>query len=144
MGFDKWLSLQWVCCFYLTGVIWIIQLIHYPQFAFITEKDFARFHSRHTTVMGAVVGPAMIVELLTAVILCFQKDGVWIINLVGVVIIWIVTFFSSVPSHNRLSAGKDLGEIHKLVRANWIRTAIWTTRSLIFLALLFQAGMFCR
>lgn len=144
MGFDSWLVLQWVCCFYLTGVIWVIQLIHYPQFAFVSEKDFARFHSRHTTVMGAIVGPAMVVELLTAVALCRQMDRLWIVNLVAVVVVWLTTFFSSVPSHNRLSLGKDLIEIKKLVRANWIRTAIWTARSLVFLVLLFRADILCR
>lgn len=136
-SFD-WSGLQFACCFYLTGVIWVIQLTHYPAFSFIGEKDFIRFHARHTTVMGLIVGPVMVVELVTAIILCFQYEVGWLCNLAAVVVVWFSTFFLSVPCHNKLSRGLDPVEINKLVRSNWLRTVIWTMRSVLFFILLFR------
>ena len=140
-SFD-WMGLHFTCCFYLTGVVWVIQLTHYPAFSFISEKDFAKFHTRHTAVMGGIVGPVMIVEILTAFILCHSYSSIWLFNLGGVVIIWLSTFLWSVPSHARLSRGQDLVEIKKLVRSNWLRTVIWTVRSVLFLVLLLKANIF--
>ncbi|WP_142701249.1 hypothetical protein [Bdellovibrio sp. ZAP7] len=140
-SFD-WVSLHFACCFYLTGVILVIHLTHYPAFSFIAEKDFAKFHARHTAVMGGIVGPVMILELLTALILCHSYSLNWLFNLAGVVIIWLSTFLWSVPSHARLSRGQDLAEIKKLVRGNWLRTVIWTARSALFLLLILKTKIF--
>lgn len=137
-----WLGLHLVCCFYLTGVIWVIQLTHYPAFSFIAEKDFVKFHARHTAVMGGIVGPVMIVELLTALILSHQYSAIWLCNLGGVVIIWLSTFLLSVPSHSKLSRGQDQVEIKRLVRSNWLRTSIWTVRSALFHLLILKTKIF--
>jgi hypothetical protein len=39
-----------------------------------------------------------------------------------------VTFFISVPFHNRLAQGFDYIAIDGLVRTNWLRTLAWTAR----------------
>lgn len=132
----SWVGLHFACCFYLAGVIWVIQLTHYPAFHFVAEKDFARFHARHTAVMGGIVGPVMIIELLTAVMLCQSFNWLWLLNLGGVIVIWLCTFFWSVPAHSKLALGQDVAEIHKLVRSNWVRTVIWNTRAALFLMLI--------
>lgn len=131
-----WKTLHLACCFYLTGVIWVIQLTHYPAFSVISESDFVRFHARHTAVMGGIVGPAMILELLSALVLARQLHMGWLLNLSAVAVIWIVTFALSVPSHSKLSRGRDLDEIDKLVRDNWTRTILWTVRAAVLLGTL--------
>ncbi len=114
----------------------MIQLTHYPAFHFVSEKDFVKFHSRHTAVMGAVVGPVMIIELLTAILLLKNESWLWQLNLLGVVLIWITTFFRSVPLHRKLSLGHNAVEIQKLVRSNWLRTVIWSVRAVLFLGII--------
>lgn len=135
----NWTLLQLAFCLYLTGVIWVIRLTHYPAFALIDAKHFERFHARHTAVMGGIVGPVMVFELATAVILSRSLAAEWLLNLAGVVLIWIVTFGLSVPAHNKLAAGQDQQVIRRLVQSNWIRTVIWTLRSIFLLALVLGA-----
>lgn len=131
-----WLVPHAAFCFYLTGLVWVIQLAHYPAFAWIDEKEFARFHARHTAVMGVIVGPAMVAELATALVLASKFQPVWVVNLLAVAVIWFTTFFRSVPSHNKLAKSRDPDEIRRLVRWNWARTVLWSARSLVFLWLL--------
>ena len=77
------------------------------------------------------MGPAMILELLSALVLARQLQWGWLVNLAGVGVIWFVTFVFSVRSHSRLSRGRDSREINKLVRDNWIRTLLWMARSAV-------------
>ena len=44
------------------GVIWIVQIVHYPLMRFISGQQFARFESEHRTRISRVVGPLMAVE----------------------------------------------------------------------------------
>jgi hypothetical protein len=48
-----------------------------------------------------------------------------------VLFIWISTFTLSVPCHKKLSLGKDSKTIDQLVKTNWIRTILWSLKSLI-------------
>jgi hypothetical protein len=35
-------------CFFMTGVIWLIQIVHYPAFALIDPNKFLEFHAMHS------------------------------------------------------------------------------------------------
>ena len=37
---------------FLTGLIWTIQLVHYPSFGLVGKAEFVQFHQAHTTRMG--------------------------------------------------------------------------------------------
>ena len=129
-----------VLCAVLTGLIWTVQLVHYPGLALVGKAEFARYHAAHTARMGALVGPLMVLELLLAGWLAWagraalpHGAGWWSLALVGVV--WAVTFFISVPFHNRLAAGGyDYVVIDGLVRTNWLRTVAWTLRLVVLVA----------
>lgn len=124
------LSTHLFACLYMTGIILLTQLIHYPAFKFIEDSAFENFHNRHTATMGALVGPVMILELLTAIYLLYSlKSTPWALNLIAVLAIWALTFFLSMPIHHQLSRGKNLIHIKKLILANWPRTILWTLRS---------------
>ena len=127
--FQLSLTAQYFCCFFMTGLIWLIQLVHYPAFKFIDEKKFKEFHMFHSSRITYIVVPVMAIELLTAFILCFSVEPVYIVNFILVLILWGLTVFVSVPIHNSLTLGHDLKEINQLVKTNWFRTAIWTFRS---------------
>ncbi|MFK7924641.1 MAG: hypothetical protein AB8H47_21975 [Bacteroidia bacterium] len=117
----------------LCGIIWIIQVLHYPLFAHVGEAAFAQYESLHRTWISPLVGPLMVAELITGLILLtWRPDGIspyllWIgAALIG--IIWINTFFQAVPLHNKLLDGLNPEAVTSLVRVNWIRTIAWTVR----------------
>jgi hypothetical protein len=126
------LLLNFALAVYLTGLIWTVQLVHYPGFAFVAPERFAAFHQLHSTRISYVVLVPMVLELGLAVWLAGQGGvlgaAVWW-ELALVLLIWAATLLVSVPFHNRLAHGYDHVAIDGLVRTNWIRTLAWTTRS---------------
>jgi hypothetical protein len=122
---------------YMVGVIWFVQLIQYPWFHDVPPDKFRAYHERYTRTMGWVVGPAMMVELITGAMLVMQPGGVnptmLLISLGLLAIVWLSTLCLQIPCHHRLSQGYD-GSIHrKLVQTNWIRTAGWSVRLVLLL-----------
>lgn len=129
-------GLHFAACFFMTGVISVIQLIHYPCFAEIEPGKFAQFHARHSRALGWIAGPAMCVELATAIWLVKSGHAGWMLNLAAVAALWLITFGVSVPAHNRLATGFDLSAWQRLCRTNWLRSALWGARSLVFACVL--------
>jgi hypothetical protein len=122
--------------FFMTGVIWLIQLVQYPFFSQVGAEHFQKYHASHTFWITPIVAPAMIVELITSILLIFYPPGnidskpIWL-GLILTLTVWASTFFLQVPMHEKLSHGFD-AEAHRfLVNSNWIRTAAWTFHSLI-------------
>lgn len=117
---------------YMLGVIWVIQLIHYPSFSNISESAFQQFHNQHTSAMGLIVGPIMVIELLASIWLLNAEANMFSIsNLIIVLGLWLLTFFVSVPLHNKLAVEQDFSVIQKLILTNWPRTVLWTLRALL-------------
>ncbi len=119
---------QIFCCFALTGLIWLIQLVHYPSFEFV-DGSFLEFHRFHSQRISWIVIPLMLAELGSAVVLAAHHPQRYCWNLLGVILIWLSTFFWSVPLHNQLSQQKDLLLLSQLVWSNWPRTFLWSLRS---------------
>jgi uncharacterized membrane protein len=119
---------------YLTGVIWLVQLVQYPFFSQVGTESFSKYHASHSFWITPVVAPAMILELLTSVFLILYPPEnidvklIWL-GLILAVTLWISTFFLQVPMHEKLAQGFN-AEAHRfLVNSNWIRTVAWTLRS---------------
>jgi hypothetical protein len=115
----------------MTGLIWLIQLVHYPSFNYISKNEFNLFHAFHSQVITFVVGPIMLVELGTSLFLVLNQKLSLIscLNFLGLVLIWIATAFLSVPTHNKLGTAVNAESIAFLISTNWIRTVLWTMRS---------------
>lgn len=126
------LSLQFISCAFMAGVIAVIQLIHYPSFVHINKDQFSEFHTKHTSALGFIAGPVMVVELVSAIWLAKGGQSGWIANLFAVLFLWYLTFFVSVPAHNILASGFKETAWKKLVITNWPRTAFWCIRAIIF------------
>ncbi len=119
----------------MLGVIWIVQLVHYPLFAGVGAEGYPAYQAGHEARITWIVGPLMVLELGTAVALVAgpRLEGVpaWmpLVGLVLVGVIWASTAFVQVPLHRALSGGFD-AEMHgRLVFSNWLRTAAWTLRA---------------
>ena len=115
----------------MVGVIWIIQLVHYPSFHFIELKQYTTFQRFHMSRISYVVIPAMVTELLTLILFIISIDKIdSFIAISGflLLLIWLMTavFFSGV--HQKLTLGYDKTIVDKLVRLNWGRTLLWTLR----------------
>ncbi|MGV3607222.1 MAG: hypothetical protein ACO1RA_12530 [Planctomycetaceae bacterium] len=125
----------------MVGLIWFVQVVHYPLMANVGEAGFLQYSKLHQKWTTLVVGPPMLLEAFSAVWLLRQFDGSLPISLlwwgVGLIfVIWLSTMFLQVPMHHRLEHGFDLKAIRFLVWSNWIRTIAWTARGVIALWLL--------
>lgn len=125
-------------CLYMTGLIWMVQVVHYPLFAKVGAGQFVEYQHRHQILTTWVVGPPMLVEMLAASImlvirpplLCFTWALIgWILLLM----IWCSTAFLQVPCHQQLTGGFDAQAHLRLVSSNWVRTLGWTARSAILI-----------
>ena len=118
----------------MVGVIWIIQLVHYPSFHFIELNQYTTFQRFHMSRISYVVIPAMLTELFTLIFIIIPMDQVDHIILASaflLIVIWLMTavFFSDV--HQKLTLGYDQAVVEKLVKLNWGRTLLWTLRLLL-------------
>jgi len=131
-----------VLSFIAVGLIWTIQLVHYPSMRYIPRDKFPEYHNFHSTRISILAMPLMLAELTTSIMLWCQNlnnaiQTVFLINLIIIVLIWLSTFLIQVPLHNALSKEKNTEKLSKLISSNWIRTLLWSTRS--FLMILFLA-----
>ena len=115
----------------MVGVIWIIQLVHYPSFHFIELKQYTTFQRFHMSRISYVVFPAMLTELFTLILFIISTDKVdSFISISGLllILIWLMTavFFSG--AHQKLTLGYNKTIVDKLVKLNWGRTLLWTLR----------------
>ena len=118
----------------MVGVIWIIQLVHYPSFHFIELKQYTTFQRFHMSTISYVVIPAMVTELFTLILIIISMDQIDTLVLASAILlifIWLITavFFSGV--HQKLTLGYDQTVVDKLVKLNWGRTLLWTLRLLL-------------
>lgn len=123
---------------FMVGVIWFVQIVHYPLFSRVGAEGFAGYSTAHSRLTGFVVGPPMLVEAATAVVLAVRPpQGVpFPLALIGLVLlgaIWLSTAFLQSPQHGVLGEGFRPASHRFLVRTNWVRTLLWTVRGLLVL-----------
>jgi len=123
------LALHVFTSFFMTGLCWFVQIVHYPLFRKINLADFPQYE-RSNFVTGFVTVPVMIVELLLGILLLYLNfDLLFLINVVFLGIIGLSTFIFQVPIHLKLTNKASDELITRLIRTNWIRTISWTIRS---------------
>jgi hypothetical protein len=123
---------QSAATFAMAGVIWLVQLVQYPGFARVGAAEFGAFHRHHCQSIGFVVGPLMVLELLTALLLAAAGEPPWFwrVMLGALLSIWLSTALLQGPLHGRLTREGPRPElIRALVRGNWLRTILWSARS---------------
>ena len=117
----------------MVGVIWFVQVVHYPLFAAVPVDGFAAWERAHVSRTGMLVGPLMLVEAATCCLLLVRTPAgvpTWMpwTGVLLLAVLWASTFFIQVPMHRRLESGLDLDVVRRLVDTNWIRTVAWTLR----------------
>lgn len=129
---------QLTCALLMTGLIWLVQVVHYPLFARVGAEQFQGYEAAHTAQIGRIVIPLMLVELVASLGCVLwppaQASRAVLWAALGLVaVIWLVTAACSVPAHTTLGRGFDPAAHRRLVSTNWLRTLAWTARSALLL-----------
>ena len=135
---------------YMVGLIWFVQVVHYPLHGHVGMADFVAYQNMHMSKTTFVVGPPMLVEAATAALMLIEAPEVvpvwarWAgVALLGMV--WLSTALFSVPYHNALLGGFEEEPHRLLVLTNWVRTIGWTLRGVLVVwmtSLLFDSHHF--
>ena len=125
----------------MVGLIWLIQIVHYPLFNLVGKNEFQVYHNGHSVLITPLVGTVMIIELISSIILFIfpPKNVSLIVPTIGVIlvlIIWASTAFLQIPQHNALANAYELEAHNFLVQTNWIRTIAWSMRGFLLLYIL--------
>ncbi|MEQ8834501.1 MAG: hypothetical protein RIB67_08650 [Miltoncostaeaceae bacterium] len=122
---------------YMVGLVWFVQVVHYPMFADVPEPAFAAYSAEHSRRTSWVVGPPMLAEGGAALVIAALAPSPLALTGAGLVLALAgITLLVSARCHGRLALGFDAGQHRRLVTTNWLRTALWTARGAIALALL--------
>ncbi len=127
----------------MVGLIWFVQIVHYPLFARVGPADFSRYEMDHQRLTSRVVVPLMLTELASAFLLIWWRPvgvgnfSIWLgIGLLAA--IWLVTFTVQVPQHASLALSYDSDTQQSLVTGNWFRTMAWSARGVLVLWMVSQ------
>lgn len=145
MDASSWLlPLQAAATLAMLGVIWFVQVVHYPLMARVGEAGFAAYEAAHVRSTAWVVTPLMLLEAATSAGLCLRPPA-WIhpgeawLGAALLAGVWSSTFLLQVPLHERLAAGFQARDHDRLVRGNWLRTTLWSARGALILCWLLRA-----
>lgn len=136
MSAEWLLKINLASSLYMTGVIWFVQIVHYPLFERIGSGNFTSYEEQHQKLTTRVVAPAMLLELVASiaqvVLTANPSPALWIASSMTL-LVWASTMAIQVPMHARLASGFKSATWKTLVASNWIRTIAWTIRSVVLL-----------
>lgn len=126
---------------FLTGVIWMVQVVHYPLFPLVGASAFAGYEAAHSTRIGLLLALPWALQGATGLALLAFRPGtvpLWLVlaDLAFAAVTVAVTVGVSVPQHELLGAGFDSAAHRTLLTTNWLRTISWTASSAAVLAML--------
>ena len=124
---------------YMVGLIWFVQLVHYPLFGGVGAGGFAAYAVEHQRRTTWVVGPPMLAEGATAAWLALHPPAglggrlPFVAGLALLGVVWLSTALLQVPRHAQLGRGYDARSHRALVATNWARTVAWSARGALVL-----------
>ena len=126
-----------LCTHAMIGLIWFVQIVHYPMFDGVGSEQFTDYQIRHMRLTTYAVSPFMIGEFITLFWLFsipeFFSNQLFLISAALFVLIWASTALLQVPCHNRLLKAFESSVHRKLVTSNWIRTIAWSLRGMLLI-----------
>jgi len=135
--FDAWifilttnlfLQLLLLISFGLVILIWLVQLIIYPNFQYIPAAELIKWHKIYTPRITVVVAPLMILQLALTIYLSFYLFSTLNLLALGLIVLnWLLTFIYFVPLHVKIDQDNiNQTSLRRLVQLNWYRTIIWS------------------
>lgn len=129
---------------YAASGCWMLQVVSYPTYSLVGEKEFVPFHIAFgQKLLPVFVGPAVVANLASFVLLFVRPAAMpfWVAALVAVcsLVILLTTILIEVPKHQALDKnGKSEALIQGLVRDNLPRAIGWTVGSIALLLTLVE------
>lgn len=125
------LELHAAATWFMVGLIWFVQIVHYPLFRLVGEDRLGEYHQEHRRRIVALLAIPALAEIATgAALVWIRPDGVPLsaVLMAGALlgIAWIMTAAVQVPQHASIAAGAPA--LDQLVTSNWVRTLVWTAR----------------
>lgn len=125
---------------FMVGLIWFVQIVHYPLFERVGEAGFIHYEAEHVRRTTNVVAPIMLLEAASTLLLLIAPpldvSLAWLwINATLLAVIWLSTWRLQVPRHEQLTYGFEATALARLVATNWIRTIAWSARAVMLLIL---------
>lgn len=136
MNANQVFLLNLLATWYMVGLIWMVQLVHYNLFDRVGAEQFIQYEKDHQRLITPIVGIPMLVESACTVALLFMAPvgvprwAAWA-GAIMLGLIWVSTAFLQIPYHAKLCQGFDQAAYHGLVVTNWIRTVLWTARGVL-------------
>lgn len=130
----------------MVGLIWFVQVVHYPLFNAVGDAEFSAYEKSHQSRTTIVVAPLMLAEAATAVWLLWSRPlgvAMWtaVVGAVLLGLIWASTAAWQMPAHARLEPQFDPSVHRWLVSSNWLRTVAWSARGAIACEMLRQSTL---
>lgn len=136
-----YLLMQLICSWMMIGIIWFMQLVHYPLYAKIKE-GFIEYEKSQIRRVSFLVGPIMLIEAITSIVLVgVAPTGIQTIlaalSLIILIFIWISTLLFLMGQHQKLSIRFSKKILHVLIISNWIRAILWTIKGLLIIFMIY-------
>ncbi len=145
---SAWLLLLAVtmASWYCTGASWLLQVVCYPTYSLVGDREFVPFHVAFgRRMLPVTVIPMVLTCLAMLALLLVRPAGTSFLLALGVAAcaatVLLTTALFEVPKHLALDRdGKSDALLAGLVRDNLPRTAAWTLASLLLAVMLAQAS----
>lgn len=120
---------------WMTGLVWFVQVVHYPLFANVGSESFREYHAQHVRRTQFVVMLPMVLELVLAIYISVGKQGLDLaLGLAGVMcisLVWLMTGVRQLKDHEALSKGFNEEAQARLLKGNFWRSVVWLGHSVI-------------
>ncbi len=120
---------------WMTGLIWFVQSVHYPLFERVGHDQFQPYHAAHCRLTKRVVLVPMLLELVLALAIAYRSTGdqIYLAYAGGffAIMTWAMTFFRQLKDHDQLSSGFTIESHRRLLSGNFPRALIWTSHALV-------------
>ncbi|MEO0491810.1 MAG: hypothetical protein AAF081_00185 [Actinomycetota bacterium] len=124
----------------MVGLIWTVQVVHYPLFENVGADAYPAYQSRHIDRIGALlVVPWGLEGLSIVALVVLAKDRTMrTLAIAGAALmglILVVTMIWAAPVHGELLDGFDPEQHDTLMTSNLVRTLLWTARGGVAMAM---------
>jgi hypothetical protein len=145
-GSDAWSAIILVhlaATWFMVGLIWTIHAVHYPLFAHV-GTPYRPFQELHMRLISRLLAVPWAIEVLAAATLVVAAPAgtdrlLAVVGGVLVAAILAVTALWAAPCHGRLLDAFDPGCHRSLLRADLVRTVLWSARGALAAALVWRA-----
>lgn len=120
---------------WMTGLAWFVQVVHYPLFKYVGRDEFEHYHAQHVRRTMPVVLFPMVLELLMSMLIALTSYGQNpVLDTAGAfcaLFIWAITWFRQIVDHDHLAKGFEHNHHQRLLQGNAVRTWAWTMHAVI-------------